>query len=454
MNRVNGLALSIAKTKISGPIVGKFHKLTRNRYRDIMPGIKENAQFNMVSSVAPCVWDLNSEDGAPTICFEGHTKHVQAVAWSVDGTVATASHDMDIKFWNPTTGKNTATISGGKDAKDHHQRGIKALQYSADGKTLLSNGSSGCDVKTWDVEALKLNTSYLADKTRPVATATMSADGKTVASVDSSFAADIWSTSTGELIKKLEPLSTLVLGSSFSPDGSKLAVTCFDGIVRIYDSSTFAMIGEKHIGRVKVEEQEQEVVVGDLDGGEDQDEQDEEYEEEMREEAMEHEDDPLTPNALTSVSWSPNGKQLATSSFDRSVKIIDVESMEVTAVFKGHVDTIRSTAFSPDGKKVASSGDDESIMVWDLASGKRIKTFMHPDFPCQSLLNVAWDSSSTKLVAGTNRQKCKELMKFSLGKDKDEFEPSDAFINGNRDVREKTTRIRQLRDQVFKEDDE
>ncbi|MBI2266699.1 MAG: hypothetical protein HYU64_16315 [Armatimonadetes bacterium] len=38
---------------------------------------------------------------------------------------------------------------------------------------------------------------------------------------------------------------------------------------------------------------------------------------------------------------------------------------------KGHLNWVRSVSFSPDGKKLASGSDDNAVVIWDLAGGKR-----------------------------------------------------------------------------------
>ena len=44
----------------------------------------------------------------------------------------------------------------------------------------------------------------------------------------------------------------------------------------------------------------------------------------------------------------------------------------------GHSNWVRSVAFSPDGKTLASSGEDETMKIWDTKTGKCLKTFRAP----------------------------------------------------------------------------
>ena len=76
-------------------------------------------------------------------------------------------------------------------------------------------------------------------------------------------------------------------------------------------------------------------------------------------------------SAVNAVAFSPDGKTLATASFDKTVKLWDVATGAERKTLEGHTDRVYSVAFSPDGKRLASCGRDETARVWDAASGAR-----------------------------------------------------------------------------------
>ena len=69
---------------------------------------------------------------------------------------------------------------------------------------------------------------------------------------------------------------------------------------------------------------------------------------------------------VTSVCFSPNGKQLATGSFDRTVRLWDVETGAFVKTLRGHGSVVRSVCFSPDGRLVASCSADRTVRLWLL----------------------------------------------------------------------------------------
>ena len=68
--------------------------------------------------------------------------------------------------------------------------------------------------------------------------------------------------------------------------------------------------------------------------------------------------------AVYSVCFSPDGKQLASSSFDRTVRLWDVETGACVRTLEGHGDWVLSVCFSPDGRRLASGSDDRTVRLW------------------------------------------------------------------------------------------
>ena len=75
---------------------------------------------------------------------------------------------------------------------------------------------------------------------------------------------------------------------------------------------------------------------------------------------------------VNSVSFSPDGKIIATASGDKTVKFWSLDgTLEQTLT--GHRDEVWSISFSPDGKMIASASWDETVKVWSL-DGQELNT--------------------------------------------------------------------------------
>ena len=69
---------------------------------------------------------------------------------------------------------------------------------------------------------------------------------------------------------------------------------------------------------------------------------------------------------VRSVSFSPDGRFLASGSDDKTVKILSPETGAVLRILKGHFDEVSSVLFSQDCTKVLSGSQDETVRVWRI----------------------------------------------------------------------------------------
>jgi len=77
-------------------------------------------------------------------------------------------------------------------------------------------------------------------------------------------------------------------------------------------------------------------------------------------------------DAIYSVSFSPDGKTIASASADKTIKLWSLDGKEL-ATLKGHSDAVYSVSFSPDGKTIASASADKTVRLWSR-QGKKLAT--------------------------------------------------------------------------------
>ncbi|NES22942.1 MAG: WD40 repeat domain-containing protein, partial [Symploca sp. SIO3E6] len=114
----------------------------------------------------------------------------------------------------------------------------------------------------------------------------------------------------------------------------------------------------------------------------------------------EHED------TITSIAFSPNGQIIASVSADNIVKLWKREGKEGNRLvsWKGHKESITSITFSPNGQIIASVSEDETVKIWSL-DGKEITTFKeHKD----KITGVAF-SPDSQMVASSSEDKTVRL---------------------------------------------
>ncbi|MEU4533973.1 caspase family protein [Streptosporangium sp. NPDC023825] len=73
------------------------------------------------------------------------------------------------------------------------------------------------------------------------------------------------------------------------------------------------------------------------------------------------------------VAHSPDGKTLAVSETDGTIRLWDVATHHpIGAPLTGHQEVVPSVAFSPDGRTLASAGLDGTVRLWDVATHRSI----------------------------------------------------------------------------------
>ena len=78
--------------------------------------------------------------------------------------------------------------------------------------------------------------------------------------------------------------------------------------------------------------------------------------------------------AVRSISFSRDGRLMASGSDDGTVKLWQVAGGRELRTLKGHARAVWSVSFSPDGRTLVSGGDDGAVKLWDPLTGRLIWT--------------------------------------------------------------------------------
>ena len=228
------------------------------------------------------IWDVANDSARVAMELVGHSNSVLCVAYSPDGSrIATGSRDGTARMWEANTGRQLLELKAHPD--------IWSVAFDPAG-TRLATAGSDWKARVWDA------------------------------------------TSGGELLA-LSGHGAEVLCVAFSPDGRRLATGggTLDGTIRLWDSRTGELLR---------------VFKGHWDG----------YQ-----------------AGVKAIAFSPDGQRLATAgggtevlepkNRDHSAKIWDIESGRELLSLEGHSNVVYSVAFSPDGRQLATTSMG-TVILW------------------------------------------------------------------------------------------
>jgi WD40 repeat protein len=146
-----------------------------------------------------------------------------------------------------------------------------------------------------------------------------------------------------------------VYSLAFFPDGTRIATSSYDSVIRVWDVVSGSEIIAALAGHVT--------------------------------------------DGVRCLAVSPDGLCIVSGSNDCTVRLWDTTTgAEVLPPLQGHSECVSSVTFSFDGTRITSGSDDQTIRVWDAASGWTVFVLCgHKN----SILSVAFTSAGRHIISSS-----------------------------------------------------
>lgn len=331
------------------------------------------------------LWDIHTQ--TPHHTLQGHPNWVLSLAWSPDGTrLASGCKSGRVMTWDANSGKKLAQMSG-------HKQWITGITWepfhlNTTCRRFASSSKDG-DVRIWDAITGRCERT-ISGHTMSVTAVIWGGSGLIYTS-SQDRSVKVWRSSDGVLCKSLlghaHWVNTLALSTEYILRTGAVNFHSYD-----HNSKSLEEKQQEAVSKYKM--------MCDEDGGE---------------RLVSGSDDftlflwkPETDKKpiarmtghqqlINHVQFSPDGRLIASASFDKSVKIWDGRTGKYLTVLRGHVQAVYMVAWSADSRLLVSGSADSTLKLWNLKDRK-----LQEDLPghADQVFAVDWAPDGSRVASG------------------------------------------------------
>jgi WD40 repeat protein len=353
--------------------------------------------------------------GAVIDSLQHHTAYITTAIFSPDEkTVLTSSFDKTAKIWDIATHQVIYDLVG-------HTSRVNFAGFSPNGALIITT-SDDKTAKIWDAKTGKLRYTLL-EHTKPVISANFSSDNNKIITISEDRTAKIWDVATGKLLKSLSKnalpnapskdskvdahfYNAQYYKALFSPDGQTIVTITNDVFANIWDSEgnwLFSVDGYNNnndkenaiISSINFSPDGKKLVVSSNSSMT-----------KMVNLQTQKIEFTLYDYGMFTSSFSNDGKQILTASFDKKAKVWDASNGKLIQKLEGHTKFADFAKYSPDGKKIITVYENRSFKIWNTNTGQII---------CSNMGSISeYDTIQYKTVEFSNDAKRVKITAVNL----------------------------------------
>lgn len=260
--------------------------------------------------------------GHPVYMRLGHAADIRGIAISPDTQWVAAAADSVIQLWGLKDHARGRTLFG-------HTGIIRDLVFDSAGSRIISAGDDST-IKVWDLASGRELATWTPHQ-KLVLSLAISQNRKWIASAGSDGRTIIWDNGGHQVAELKREGSAAVWDLAFSPGNTRLITTMSDGSGWIWSTANWTVVDS--LGKTAADRH---------------------------------------GKGILDVTYSPDGRFIATGSLDSTARIWSVHGGPVTVL--RHTAPVWDVTFSPDGSRLATGDELGMIRFWDPGTSRALRS--------------------------------------------------------------------------------